>query len=111
MSRLRQFKLQYLLWVALLLTAGCSGNRQPPQKHTITIAAMKFSPDTVFIAPGDTLEFINQDMVDHDITDFPDKKWTSSKLQPGDSWIYVPVKSGSYFCSIHQVMKGEIVIK
>ena len=77
----------------------------------VTIAQMKFSPDTVNIEKGDTLVFTNKDMVDHDATALPDSAWTSGPLHTGDSWKVVPDKSTDYFCSIHVVMRGRINVK
>ncbi len=88
-----------------------TGTERIPVKYTVNIHLMKFIPDTIQIYPGDTLLFTNNDIVDHNVTDFPGLKWASPTLKSGDSWTYVPAGSGTYFCSIHQVMKGEIVIK
>ncbi len=108
----RLFKLRNpgIVWVIFLL-AGCTDSGQKAVRHDISIAAMQFTPDTIVVQKGDTLVFTNNDMVDHDISDFPAKRWASPKLQPGDTWTYIPMEGGTYFCSIHQIMKGEIIIK
>jgi len=94
---------------------GQNANKSTKQlqttKHEVIIAAMKFQPDTLVINKGDTVLFTNNDVVAHDVTDFPDKEWASPPLQPGDTWIYIPTGNAIYFCSIHQVMKGKIIVK
>ncbi|MBP8823367.1 MAG: hypothetical protein KBH07_06970 [Flavobacteriales bacterium] len=77
----------------------------------MSIAQMQFNPDTVTIQHGDTVVFTNKDLVDHDATALPDSAWTSGPLHPGDSWKLVPGTSTEYFCSIHVVMRGDIVVE
>lgn len=82
-----------------------------PTSVTVSIAQMKFNPDTVTIERGDTVVFTNHDVVDHDATALPDSAWTSGPLHTGDSWRIVPDKGTDYFCSIHVVMRGRINVK
>lgn len=82
-----------------------------PTAVAITIAQMKFDPDTVSIEHGDTLIFTNKDVVDHDATALPDSAWASGPLHTGDSWKVVPGTGTDYFCSIHVVMRGRINVK
>lgn len=90
---------------------GQEVKKHPPASYTVSIQNMQFVPDSISMQPGDTLLFINKDLVPHDVTQFPQKGWTSSLLQPGDSWQFVPEHSDDYFCSIHVVMKGKIRLK
>jgi plastocyanin len=63
------------------------------------------------VQKGDTVVFVNNDLVVHDITEQPDKSWTSSNLQPGQSY-KIAVRSGSdYYCSIHPTMKGKLIVE
>ena len=81
-----------------------------PQKYVVLIKDMRFQPDSITVHVGDTIEWVNKDMVDHDITEETNKEWSSGKLPPGKSWDYVVTKSASYYCSIHVVMKGKIEV-
>lgn len=81
-----------------------------PEKQEISIAAMKFSPDAISVKVGDTLVFTNNDLVAHNVTQYPDSKWASPSLEPGDSWTYLPKESDSFFCSFHIIMKGNIKV-
>ena len=78
---------------------------------TVKIVAMKFVPAELTVTSGTTVVFINNDMVTHDITEEATKAWSSSLLAPSKMWSMTADKSANYYCSIHAVMKGKIVIK
>ena len=92
-------------------TENPAGHTAAPASHKVSITGMKFVPDTVAIQAGDTLVFTNNDLVPHDVTQFPEKEWTSGVLNPGNSWQFVPAAGDDYFCSIHVIMKGKILVK
>lgn len=80
-----------------------------PKVHTVEIAQMKFEPAVLNVRKGDKIIWINKDLVDHDITD-QNKTWASSKLPGGASWNMVVTKSEAYYCNLHVVMKGKIIV-
>jgi plastocyanin len=82
-----------------------------PKTYTVEIVQMMFSPAEIKVKKGDQIVFVNRDMVAHDITEESAKKWTSSILQSGESWTLVASESSDYYCSIHVVMKGRIVVE
>ncbi len=99
--------------IACLLFGSCntsSSNAVKPKTDTVVIDQMKFTPAVVTINKGDTVLFINNDIVAHNATEV-NKTWASPTLNNGDSWKIVPDKSAGYFCSIHIVMTGKIVVK
>lgn len=75
---------------------------------TIVINGMEFHPAELKVKKGDTVVWINKDIVVHDVTEFPDKKWTSGPLESGKSWQKIVENDFNYFCSIHITMKGKI---
>ncbi len=79
-------------------------------KDTIVIEGMQFHPAELHIKKGDTVVWINKDIVTHDATEFPDKEWTSGPLASGSSWKMKVDKSYDYFCSIHITMKGKLIV-
>lgn len=101
-----------LAW-AIWVVAGCGSAQQSaaPGLDTVMISLMKFQPATLYINKWDTVVWINQDMVGHDVTQFPDKTWTSDTIQVGSSWKRVVGEDLDYFCSIHPTMKGKIIIR
>lgn len=82
----------------------------PQAVHTVTIKDMVFDPAELHVKKGDAVIWVNKDIVSHNITQFPDSKWTSGTLADGKSWKKKMDKSFDYFCSIHPTMKGKIVV-
>lgn len=111
---LRFLKIGFSIILAGICLSSCSSintqsdNTRTPNIDTVFIQQMKFSPDTLTIQKGDTVIFINRDIVDHDATALPDSLWQSPRLKMDKTWKFVPQKSSDYFCSIHVVMKGRI---
>jgi plastocyanin len=87
-----------------------SSSDKKPKVHTVEIKQMKFEPAILNVRKGDEVIFINRDIVDHDVTEQNTKAWTSSKLSTGASWHTIVTKSELYYCSIHLVMKGRIIV-
>ena len=79
--------------------------------HTVEIKQMKFEPTELKLHKGDTVLWINKDITDHDVTEETKNAWTSSKLTMGKSWSMVVKESVDYFCSIHLVMKGKLIVE
>lgn len=78
---------------------------------TITIKNMAFSPAKITVEKGETVVWVNEDVVPHDVTDFINQEWTSGTLSTGQTFKKVIEKDLDYFCSIHPTMKGNIVLK
>ena len=78
---------------------------------TVFIKDMKFQPEEINVHKGDTLVWINQDLVAHCVTEVKGKAWTSGAIHSGASWKKVVTKSSDYYCAIHPEMKGRIVLK
>jgi plastocyanin len=87
--------------------------QQPKEQavHTIEIKQMKFSPETLNAHKGDKVIWVNADIVEHDVTELSKKEWASSKLATGASWSMVVSKSEVYYCNLHVVMRGKIVVE
>lgn len=100
-----------VILVGIFLALGCKGSKHKPASHTVLIEQMKFQPADLTVEPGDSITWINKDLVTHNIVALPDSAWRSSILQSGASWTLVPKKSSDYYCSIHVVMKGKIEVK
>lgn len=81
-----------------------------PAADTVEIKQMTFIPQEIAVNKGGKVVFINRDMVTHDITEM-NKTWHSSALKVGESWVFIAEKTVGYFCSIHPVMKGRIVVR
>ncbi|MFD2245321.1 plastocyanin/azurin family copper-binding protein [Pontibacter ruber] len=97
---------QLLLGIAFTPVA-----RVQPRVHVIEIRQMKFNPATLTVGKGDTLVFINKDLVTHNATEITGKSWKSPDLASGDSCRMAISRSAKYYCSLHPVMKGEIIVQ
>jgi plastocyanin len=104
---------------ALLLLVGfvmfaCSPPEQrivnKPRSYTIQIKQMQFQPAELTVHEGDTVVFVNYDMVAHDVTEETHKAWASGPMQTGATWKMVATDDANYYCSIHAVMKGKILL-
>lgn len=109
-----------LVFVFFILLAGCGTpeeravsieKQQGPKLVTILIQQMVFNPAELYINDGDTVMWVNKDMVTHNIMEEANKEWSSSPLASGQSWKLVVNKSADYFCSLHPVMNGKIILK
>ena len=103
-----------LLLLLVLQLVCCSTPEQrivnKPKSYTVQIKQMQFMPAELTVHEGDTVKFVNEDMVAHDVTEETSKAWTSGVMQPGTSWQLIPTDDANYFCSIHVVMKGKIIM-
>ena len=79
-----------------------------PKAFVVEIKKMKFEPEELQIHKGDTVVWINHDLVAHCITEEKSKAWTSGALPDDSSWKKVFTQDVDYFCAIHLVMKGKI---
>jgi len=82
-----------------------------PELHVVEIKDMKFQPESLSVKRGDTIMWINHDMVTHCVTEEKTKAWTSSNIPANASWKMVFKNNADYFCAIHQVMKGKITVQ
>ena len=100
----------FLLLFVLML--ACGHKNQPnssPKLYVVEIKDMQFQPAEIRVNKGDTVMWINKDIVPHDATE-KDSAWASPPLGNEVTWKKVITKSDAYYCSIHVVMKGELIV-
>lgn len=105
------------LLLALPVMAGGSapqaGNSGPPRRHVVEIRGMAFRPRVLEAAQGDTIVWINRDIVPHTATADGGKMWDTGIITQGDSGgSYVPRRSGetAYICRLHPTMQGRLIV-
>lgn len=105
------FKGSLLFVLLALLFVGCS-NKEPyiPQTHIVEIKDMKFQPADLTVHIGDTVIWVNKDIVAHDVTQ-DNKDWASPPLASEATWKKEVTMSDAYYCSIHVVMKGKLTVE
>jgi plastocyanin len=96
--------------VSLALAAACA--RPAPRSHTVEIRGFAYSPATVEVAVGDTVVWINRDVVPHTVTK-DDRGWDSGSLGAAQAWRLVIASRGSqpYYCTFHPSMRGMLVVR
>lgn len=78
-------------------------------KHEVVIKAMKYYPEELNVSVGDTIIWVNQDIYTHNVVEI-DSAWFSPLLNPGDKWMHIITSNDIYYCSLHSVMRGAIVL-
>ncbi|MCX2723976.1 cupredoxin domain-containing protein [Roseibium salinum] len=81
------------------------------ENHQVVIERFVFSPATLTITRGDTVEFVNTDPAPHTATE-DDTLWDTGELKKGQSArIEFPdAGTSTYYCVFHPNMKAEIVV-
>lgn len=80
---------------------------------------MAFRPAVLTVARGDTVVWINHDIVPHTATaPVPASiraaaAWDTGQLMQGQNASYVPRYAGeaSYICTLHPTMRGKLIIQ
>ncbi|WGF92292.1 plastocyanin/azurin family copper-binding protein [Aequorivita marisscotiae] len=85
-------------------------NTEAPVTHVVTIHQMKFDPEKLVVKKGDVVQWVNKDIVPHDVTEI-NKKWTSKILEKDAKYKKVITENLNYFCSLHVIMKGSVTVK
>src|SRR5688572_2433346 len=95
------------LWAAWPVLANVTS-----RTRIVTMEGMKFSPATLKIQSGDTIEFKNNDLVPHTATAKRREVFDSGIIKPGESWTFAPKFHGTvaYVCTFHPMMEGRIEI-
>lgn len=97
--------------VVLVLAAGCGG-AAAPRRHVVEIRAFRYQPQTVEARAGDTIEWINRDVVPHTATD-RGSGWDTGSMAAGAQGIVVVERPGSYdyMCAFHPNMAARLVVR
>ena len=96
-----------------LFTMGMAASDRPkPKTHTVTVEDMRFQPEALTVAPGDTIVWVNKDLVPHSATSDAGS-FDSKDIQANQSWRYTARNKGDYpyFCTFHPAMKATFHVK
>jgi plastocyanin len=94
--------------IAVLLVAVLGGTT--PRTHTVEIRGMEFHPAELSVAAGDTVVWINRDIVPHTATA---KGWGTDVLTQGQAGRIVARHAGTidYVCNLHPTMHGTLLVR
>ena len=81
------------------------------RRVVIEIRNFKFALKMPLVRPGDTVVWINKDIVPHTVT-ARDASWSSGTIKAGARWemIVIAGRSEAYFCKFHPAMTGRLRI-
>jgi plastocyanin len=98
---------RWILLIALALTWSVSAHAETIQ---VTIDKLVFAPAEVSAKVGDTIEWVNKDVLAHTAT--ATKKDWDVKIGPQQTTTLVLKKEGAvdYFCKFHPNMKARITV-
>jgi plastocyanin len=84
-----------------------------PAATKVTIRLLKYSPDTIQIRAGETVEWTNSDLTPHTVTTEGGGVLNSGSIDAGANWRHTFSQPGtfSYFCTFHREMKGTVIVK
>jgi plastocyanin len=107
-------------WIAvfaimLAFGPGLARSQPPATADAVTVRIDNFAFDsqTVTVAPGSTVTWVNQDDEPHTIVAEDGRSFRSRTLDTGDKYSFTFMRAGTfaYFCSVHPHMTGKVVVK
>ena len=83
-----------------------------PAPVTVHIHNFSFDPESITVAVGQGVRFVEDDETGHTVT-AADASFDSGNLEQRGTWVHAFGKPGTYkyYCAYHPYMKGEIVVK
>src|SRR5258706_118171 len=108
--------------VTLMQFSGCGDSSSPaynpPPPPTVSgtkavsIIGMAFSPDSLTVAKGTKVIWINNDHVPHTATG-DDGSWDTGIIQPGagDTVAFTTAGAFAYHCAVHPMMIARVIVK
>jgi len=107
-----------IFWTAAFLAVAVLGifdtveaGEPQSQQHVVEIRNLQFVPKELEVKPGDTITWINYDLVPHTVT-ADDENWDSGLINANAQWQTVVKVDmfASYFCRFHPTMKAQLDI-
>lgn len=94
----------------LLAVAGAAA--AAPATHTVTIDGTRFSPESLTVARGDHVVWVNKDPFPHTAT-ATGKAFDSGSIAAGAKWTYRATRTGTfeYVCTFHPTMKATLTVR
>ena len=103
-----------LVGIALATVAGAAMLRPAaaPRTHTVDIRLFKYEPAVLTVHAGDTIVWVNHDVVPHTATDTA-KAWDTGLIAAGARGRVVADVAGEheYLCAYHPEMRGRLVVR
>ena len=87
-------------------------DQRKPKTHTVTIEGMRFRPEMLTVERGDTIVWVNKDLVPHTATSKAGN-FDSKLIEADKSWNYTVRTKGdfAYICTFHPTMKAMLRVE
>ncbi len=100
--------------IAMTIALGIlSAYATEPQvkEHVVEITGLEFVPESIKVNPGDTITWVNRDIVPHTATS-KDGTWDTGTINQNESMSLIVSKkmTSAYNCRFHVNMTGTVVI-
>jgi plastocyanin len=98
----------------VLLSLGCAradaAVTSDPRIYDVTMRSVSFAPKELVVAVGDTVQWVNADIVRHNAV--RPGLFDTGELRPGSKYTWVPSDTGEvmYRCTIHQRMRAKVTV-
>ena len=98
---------------AALLAIHATVANDKAASNEVTIDNFSYHPDTLTVATGTTVTWINRDDVPHTVLSTDKKALVSPALDTDEKFSYTFNIAGTnaYYCSVHPHMKGRIIVR
>lgn len=94
------------------LPACAAGAESAPRRHEVAIRAFTYHPAELVAAVGDTVVWVNEDIVPHTATSRAGG-WDTGSLEAGGRRALQVTQRGEqpYDCTFHPGMQGRLVVR
>ena len=96
-------------YMAVLAAGTMLAGGAKPVTHTVTIDATRYQPARLTVHVGDTVVWVNKDLIPHTAT-AKGGAFDSKVVAPGASWRFTVKAKGAtdYACLFHPTMPGRL---
>jgi plastocyanin len=107
---MRRATLTVALSLILCTVVSEAAVRSQPKTHTVIMQSMEFRPETLTVKLGDSIVWVNKDLVPHTATT---DSFDSRSIPAGKSWKYTTQTKGDfpYGCTFHPTMRGTLRVR
>jgi plastocyanin len=107
---MRRATLAVALSLIVCTAVSATAVRSRPKTHTVIMESMEFRPKTLTVKVGDSIVWVNKDLVPHTATT---DRFDSKTIPAGTSWKYTVLTKGEfpYGCTFHPTMRATLRVK
>jgi plastocyanin len=101
------------LAVAALMTSPATVSAFAAEPGQVTIDNFSFNPATITVKPGETITWVNQDDIPHNVRESAAGKFKCGVMDTGEKCTVTFKDAGEfkYFCALHPHMVGTVIVK